>query len=289
MATKVLVLVVSALFLAAPARAEDKFFDSNGVQIRYVDEGTTGEPVVLIHGNGGSLNSWNTDGVTQNLSRDYRVIAFDARGHGKSGKPHDPAAYGRQMGLDVVRLLNHLGIKRAHIIGYSMGAIITAKLLTTHPDRFITATLGGAAGWFRWTAEDTKRKEQEAAETERECVSRSRIFRLAPVNGPKPTEEDIRKRSADCFANQDRFALAALQRGQKDHAVTADAAAAVDVPTLGIVGSLDPWLVDFKELKKLRPDMHLVVIEGATHGTAPRQPEFIADIRAFLAKHSASR
>jgi pimeloyl-ACP methyl ester carboxylesterase len=290
MAAKVLVLLVSALVFANPAFAEDKFFDSDGVRIRYVDEGR-GDPIVLIHGNGGRLEAWSDYGVFPAFARDHRVIAFDVRGHGKSAKPHDPAAYGPEMGLDIVRLLDHLGINRAHIIGYSMGAVIAAKLLTTHPDRFITATLSGSSGRFRWTAEDAKQNEQEAAEKERECVSRSQIYRLAPVNGPKPTDEEIRKRSADCFANphQDRFALAALHRGQKDNVISSAEAAAVKIPTLGIVGELDPWVVQFGELKSLRPDIDLVVLKGATHATTPRQPEFITTIRQFTAKHSAAR
>ena len=131
--------------------AQDQFFDSHGVQIHYVERGA-GEPIVLVHGRGESLQSWIDNGVLPDLASDYRVIAIDCRGHGMSGKPHDPKQYGAEMALDIVRLLDHLGISRAHIVGYSMGANITSQLLTVHPERFITATLGGAAGRFRWTA-----------------------------------------------------------------------------------------------------------------------------------------
>jgi len=129
--TRLITLAV-VLFLAATAHAQDRYFDSAGVRIRYVDRGK-GEPVVLLHGNGGSLQGWFDSGIAANLERDYRVIALDARGHGQSGKPRDAAAYGQQMGLDVVRLLDHLGIRRAHMVGYSMGASILGKLVTTHP------------------------------------------------------------------------------------------------------------------------------------------------------------
>ena len=273
--------------------AQEKFFDSNGVRIRYVDRGN-GEPVVLIHGNGTSLESCVDSGVLPNLARDYRVVALDARGHGKSGKPHDVKAYGPEMGLDVIRLLDHLGIRRAHIIGYSMGAHITAQLLTTHPERFLTATVGGAAGRFTWGKEELERSEEEAREKEKECISRSQIMRLAPVNGPKPTEDEIRKRSAACMAdpNQDRFAQAALTRGQRDQMITPAQVAAVRVPTLGVVGSLDDYLRDFDALKKLRPDVKVVVVEGATHGGdrgAGRRPEFIAAVRELLVSHRSSR
>ena len=121
-------------------------------------------------------------------------------------------------------------------------------------------------------------------------MSRSQIYRLAPTNGPKPDEEEIKRRSAACMAdpNQDRFALAALARSRKDGVITPAQVSAVTVPTLGVVGSLDGYLTDFQELKKLRPDVKLVVIDGATHGGergAMRRPEFIAAVREFIASN----
>ncbi len=266
--------------------AQDKFFDSNGVSIRYVEQGQ-GQPVVLVHGNGGRLETWTTTGVMQNLARDYRTIAFDARGHGKSGKPHDPKQYGREMELDIVRLLDHLGIGRAHIVGYSMGANTTAQLLTLHPERFLTATLVAGAGRVEWTPEDARRMEQEASEIEKECVSRSQIYRLAPLDAPKPTEQYIEAQSAACMTNvdQDRFALAALRRAFGDELTTTAQASAVQVPTLGVVGTQDAMLVRLEALKKLRPDLTLVVVDGATHAGERgiiRRAEFIVALRKFL-------
>src|SRR5688572_2364514 len=106
----------ATLPLARPG-LEDFFFDSAGVAIRYVEAGT-GAPVVLVHGYTSDLeDQWIGTGVLPALARMHRVIAFDARGHGRSGKPHAPAAYGPEMALDVVRLLDHLGIARAHVVG----------------------------------------------------------------------------------------------------------------------------------------------------------------------------
>ena len=99
----------------------DKFFDSNGVRIRYLEQGA-GQPLVLLHGQGNNVDAaWVRTGVLANLSKDHRVIAMDLRGHGKSGKPHEAQAYGEELGLDVIRLLDHLRIERAHILGYSLG------------------------------------------------------------------------------------------------------------------------------------------------------------------------
>ncbi len=288
-----LTTLAAVVLLAAPAHAQDLYLDSAGVRVRYVDRGK-GEPVVLLHGNGGSLQGWIDTGIAANLARDYRVIALDARGHGKSGKPRDPAAYGQQMGLDVVRLMDQLGIARAHLVGYSMGASILGKLVTTHPDRFLTLTMGGSTGRFKFTPAEAERIEREAAEKERECVSRSQMIRLAPIGQPPPTEATIQERSKACMAdpNQDRFALAALHRGFADLAVTADQVRSIQVPTVGIVGSLDGYLPDFKDMQALRPGMRLVVIDGASHGGptgAMARPEFVAAVRELLVAHPTTR
>lgn len=284
--------VVLVCLLAAPATGfgQDKFFDSNGVSIRYVERGA-GDAIVLLHGIGGNLETWTQNGRFQELAADYRVIAFDVRGHGKSGKPHDPKQYGREMALDAVRLLDHLGIARAHIVGYSMGGTLTSMLLTLRPDRFLTATLVAGAGRFDWTDELEKVAEQEASERERECISRTLIYRLAPPSEPKPTEEVMKVRSAACFAdpNHDRFAVAALTRSRRDSVISRADAAAVRVPTFGIVGSLDPNQAGLQELKRVRPDLKLVVLEGATHGGVRgvlARPEFMITLREFLAAHT---
>jgi pimeloyl-ACP methyl ester carboxylesterase len=161
------VAILWFLLIPVTGLTQDKFFDSNGVRVRYVEQGN-GDAILLIHNFGNNLERWIASGVLPNLARDYRVIAFDVRGHGKSGKPQDVNSYGREIGLDAIRLLDHLGIQKAHMIGYSMGARLVAQLLTTHSERFITATLGGHAGLFRWTREDAEVAEQEASEIERD-------------------------------------------------------------------------------------------------------------------------
>jgi pimeloyl-ACP methyl ester carboxylesterase len=123
-------------------------FISNGVPIQYSIEGK-GDPVVLIHGLFASARiNWRISGIIKALAKDYQVIAMDVRGHGGSGKPKEDEAYGVEMMEDVVRLLDHLNIQKAHVVGYSMGGMITMKLLTRHPDRARSAILGGM-GWLR--------------------------------------------------------------------------------------------------------------------------------------------
>lgn len=276
---------------ALAASTQGKVADLGGVKIHYIDEGR-GEPIVLLHGGGSSLESWVSAGVVANLSKDYRVIAFDARGHGRSDKPHDPKAYGRAQALDVVRLLDVLKIKQAHIVGFSLGGSTTSQLLTLHPERFITATLIGGPGRYPWTAEDQQRIEIEAAEVEKECISRSRMYRQAPV-GAKPTEEDYRKRAEACRADKDfdPLSTAASFRGYKEQALTEGELKSVKVPTLLVVGDLDHALKPTERLKQLRPDTAtLVVVEGASHTGArgiQRDPRLVTAIREYLARSRA--
>lgn len=181
-------IAAAVVFLSLPASiaAQDKFFESNGVRIHYVDQGA-GEPIVLIHPYAANLEAWIGAGVFPNLAKDHRVVALDLRGHGKSGKPNDPMAYGQELGRDVVRLMDHLGIPRVHIVGYSMGATITAKLLVTNPERFLSATLGAYSAVASWTAKDQQLMEALAIELESDTPFRS-IFspRRRPISRRRP-------------------------------------------------------------------------------------------------------
>ncbi len=273
--------------LSAPALAveDGKFADSNGVKIHYIDRGK-GEPIVLLHGGTSSLESWVSAGVVANLEKDFRVVAFDARGSGKSDKPRDANAYGRQQALDVPRLLDALAIERAHIVGFSLGASTVAQLLTLHPERFLTATQAGGAGRSPEAANDP-RILVEADEIEKSCVSRSRLYRQAPPNA-KPTEEEYQRREKLCRAdaNFDQFLVAASLRGYRDQAVTPEQMRAVNVPTLGIVGTLDHTLKEMLELRALRPAMKFVLLEGVSH-TGPSgiqgRPELVEAVRTLIA------
>src|SRR5688572_9268520 len=100
-------IALSVVCVPTVASRPDSTFFSAGVRIRYIDRGE-GEPVILLHGYTADIeDQWIETGVVPELARSNRVIAFDARGHGRSDKPHDPAAYGANMAHDVVRLLDH--------------------------------------------------------------------------------------------------------------------------------------------------------------------------------------
>lgn len=142
----VLVAGVGTLAYYLTARVPGEYFDSNGVRIHYTVEGA-GEPLILIHGLAANADiNWRRAGVNAMLRKDFQVIAFDCRGHGLSDKPHEKSQYGLEMVNDVTRLMDHLGVEKAHVAGYSMGGFIALEVAIRHPERVRSVALC-ASGW----------------------------------------------------------------------------------------------------------------------------------------------
>jgi pimeloyl-ACP methyl ester carboxylesterase len=277
------------VLVAAPgARAGNKHFDANGVKIRYTDQGQ-GEPVVLVHGFGANLEvQWDLPGIIKALARDHRVIALDVRGHGKSGKPHDPKKYGAEMAEDVVRLLDHLKIKKAHVVGYSMGAMITARLLVAHPDRLLTATLGGAGPARQGNPEMARFVERIADSLEQGKGIGPLIEALTPAGKPKPSPEQIEIINKVFTARNDTKALAAVARSWKALEVSDKELQANRVPVLALIGKDDPLKKGVDALRGQLVNLKTAVIPG-DHITAFAQPEFVRALRAFLDEHRVGK
>jgi pimeloyl-ACP methyl ester carboxylesterase len=280
------ILLILVYLAAGAASARDLYFDSAGARIRYVDEGR-GEPVVLIHGFTGTIErSWINTGVLPDLAREYRVVALDLRGHGHSDKPHHAAAY-EELGEDVIRLLDHLKIERAHAVGYSLGGIILARLLVAHPERFRSALLGGAA-YRRSRSEESDRAAEEAAKEIEAGIYRALIVSTAPTDEPPPSEEAIRARSREIAASADVKAHAALMRARRALLVSDAEIAKLAVPALAVVGSADPALPRIQAMKKRWPGLEVEVVRGAAHPTVherslARHPAILAAIRRHIA------
>ena len=280
-------LFVALMMCSAAVLAQDRYFESAGARLRYVERGS-GAPVVLVHGFTANIErAWIDTGVLPDLARDYRVIALDLRGHGKSDKPHDASAY-EPMATDVIALLDHLGIERAHLVGYSLGGIIAAKLLTTHPQRFRSAVLGAAA--HRRSRSERSEREADAAAREIEAgVYRALVVSTAPTDEPPPSEELILRRSREISHVNDRAAHAALMRSRRALLVTDAEVSKITVPTLAVVGAADPALPRIKAMQAIWPALELEVVPGAAHPTVharglPRRPEFLAAIRRHIAR-----
>ena len=121
------------------------YANNNGVMINYEVEGQ-GPPIVLQHGITSNLTSWRMNGYTAALRKDYKLILIDARGHGKSDKPHESDAYSPEhMTRDIITVLEDLGIEDASYWGFSMGGRIGFQFLRLHPSMFTSMIFGGAS------------------------------------------------------------------------------------------------------------------------------------------------
>src|SRR5262245_53584307 len=129
-------------------------FSSDGVRIAFIDEGEgngagAADAVLLLHGFASSVryNCHEPGWIAFLVRNGFRVIAMDDRGHGESEKLYQPGGYASAlMAEDARRLLDHLGIARADVMGYSMGARISAFLALAHPERVRSAVFAGLAG-----------------------------------------------------------------------------------------------------------------------------------------------
>ena len=264
---------------------EGHYFDSAGVRIHYTDEGK-GAPVLLVHGFANPANlQWRRTGRIAELSKKHRVIALDNRGHGRSDKPHDPKQYGMQMVEDLVRLLDHLKIQKAHVVGYSMGGFITLKMVTTHPDRILSAAACGA-GWDR-----TNQENRDFAEAVAKAVEHGDAGplpnRLGVPGRPLTFWEKSAARLSLAWFN-DPLALAAVMRGSQQMALTEQELRANKVPTLTIIGSQDGFLPDAKALTATMANHELLILEGKNHMNADVSGAFQRALQDFLARNAPS-
>lgn len=254
------VFILLMLVAVGPCLAGE-YFNSDGVRIYYAVEGK-GEPVVLIHGWVVDSSMWGA--VATTLAREFRVIALDCRGHGKSDKPHDPQAYGPQIAQDVVRLLDHLGIVRAHLVGYSMGAILAGEILAEHPERVLSAVFAGGAPVLEWDEDDLRETEAFLDRWNRDGLLQL-LTRLV-------------------LGDVDRVALTWANRSLREIRVSPTALQAYPGPVLFIYGSND-WPSTKRYVAAARlafRQSDLVVIPGADHLSTPSRREFAKNILQFL-------
>jgi pimeloyl-ACP methyl ester carboxylesterase len=251
-------------------------FDSDGVTIAFLGEGD-GFPTLLIHGFGSNyrVNWLSTSWVRDLVAAGRRVIALDNRGHGESDKPHDPAAYRvSMMAEDSRRLLDHLGVEKADVIGYSMGARIAASFALAHPARVRSAVFGGLG--------DTMVK-RELFSPSAPLIAALRADSLDEISDP-------RAGTYRTFADQtgsDREALVACILGARDPLPPADARR-IAVPVLVAVGSDDVGAGSAEGLAALIPGAEAFTIPGRDHMKAVGDKAHKAAVLAFLARQSCS-
>jgi pimeloyl-ACP methyl ester carboxylesterase len=257
---------------------EGHYLESNGVRIHYTDEGA-GTPVLLLHGLGVTSHlQWREGGQIAALSKDYRVIALDARGHGRSDRPHDPKLYGNEMSEDLARLLDHLKIDKAHVVGYSMGGHIALKFAVTHPDRVLSAAVC-AAGWVQPTPENLAFSEGVAQDFER-----GELGLILKRLGGYPElnyAERLGVWAALTLSGSSR-PFAAAARGSHDLGVTENQLRDNKVPVLTLIGDKDGLFPNAQALHDRMAKHQLVVLPGMTHGSAGGDAAFLQGLEVFL-------
>jgi pimeloyl-ACP methyl ester carboxylesterase len=252
-------------------------FSSDGVQIAYIDT-VESEPaardrplVLLIHGfASNAATNWVQTGWVRTLTdAGYRVVAFDNRGHGASEKLYDIQDYGSPlMAEDAQRLLDHLGVAQAHVMGYSMGARITAFLLLNHPGRVASAVFGGMGiNMVRGMGGrgDGIAEALEAPSLDDVTEPGARMFRAFA----EQTKSDLK-------------ALAACMRSARDP-ITAERLATVACPVLVGVGTDDTIAGSAAELAALMPRGQFVDLVGRDHNKAVGDKGFKTAVVEFLA------
>lgn len=251
-------------------------FHNDGFEIAFIDQppvnGGEGEPVLLIHGFASSyLVNWISPGWVKTLTEaGYRVIALDNRGHGRSTKSYNPAAYTpSEMATDAAALLDHLSIEKAHVFGYSMGARISAFLALEHPEKIATMILGGLGygmidGVGDW---DPIADALVAPDPEAITHPRGKMFRT--------------------FADQtrsDRQALAACIATSRE-LVSEAQMTTITAPVLVGVGTKDDIAGSAQRLAALLPNGEAFDIEGRDHMLAVGDRTFKARVIEFLKEH----
>ena len=248
-------------------------FSSGGVEIAY-DESGAGAPILLIHGFGSNhaVNWQSTTWVGTLTHAGRRVIAMDVRGHGRSGRLYDPAAYDPwTMAGDAANLIDHLGLGAVDVMGYSMGARIAACLAIDYPEKVRTLVIGGMGAALL-----------ERIGGEEEIAAALRAPSLDDVTG------DV-GRAYRKFAEQtqsDREALAACIIGQRA-AIPAGRLKEIAVPVLVAVGEKDRVAGSPHALAALIPGAEALVIPNRDHMLATGDRAFKAGVLDFLARNGS--
>lgn len=255
-----LALLAAGFVRAQPDRGP-LFTSFDGTKIHFDTVGR-GRPVVLLHGFITNGESWKRAPVRQALAdAGFKVVTLDLRGNGRSDRPHDAGAYRNDAELkDVMALMKHLGLTNYDVVGYSRGAILTAKLLTMDaPVR--RAVMGGMSADF----------------TDPNWYRRKNFYEALTKPGSHPDLQpavDYAKKSG-----ADTVALARMQEFQP--VTTRAELGRVRVPLLVVNGDRDTDNGNPQELVDAVPGARLVVVPG-DHGGAMRTPEFAQAVVSFL-------
>jgi pimeloyl-ACP methyl ester carboxylesterase len=230
------------------------YAENQGVRIHYEIEGE-GPPLVLQHGFTSHLESWRTNGYVDALRQEYQLVLVDARGHGASDKPHDPAAYAPALRAgDMAAVLDDLGVKSACFWGYSMGGRIGFAVTKYAPERLLALVVGGMHAFERRLPAASLLDGTDA-----EAFAAALITRW----GGKP-EILAPKRRKELFAND----FQALAAAQQDEPSLEDVLPTIKVPCLVYAGDRDTYYEGAEKSLRAIPGGRFVALRGLNHHAA---------------------
>jgi pimeloyl-ACP methyl ester carboxylesterase len=277
------ILLLSILPLAQTQICETSSIDTGSRRITYRETGQ-GEPVLLLHGLADTGDVWCRLGLFQELSADWHVIAPDLRGHGGSLRQGLAArdADGRAMTTELLELLDHLGIERCHVVGFSLGGMIALDLVARAPERLHSATIVGFG--LPEVATFGPRMELLAQSLDRGTEGDGFLPLLLPPEGEPEAEElnALRRAGRAMLAVNDATAMAGVVRGLVELVpeLPEDPPA---LPLRVLIGELDAFLEDVDRLRERWPRIEVEVLADTDHIGALRHPVFRDGLAAFLA------
>lgn len=275
-----LVIILGLLLFIFKYRVKGNFFDSDGCKIHYTIEGN-GPFLILIHGYAVNADiNWRWNGIIRKLRKHFTTIALDLRGHGLSEKPTKPGSYGIEMAKDVIRLMDHLKIDKAYIMGYSMGGFITLKLVTMYPERIIKAVVGGAG--YEKPNEDNIKILMELVKSLDSGKGYAPLINALEPDRKEPPFWKLKIIDFGLNMLSEPQAMANVMKQFPEMEVTEEQLKNNQVPILAIVGTNDPLKVGTVAMEKYLNNARYVYLEGKDHATAIMGPKFYKPVLEFL-------
>jgi pimeloyl-ACP methyl ester carboxylesterase len=261
----------------------------DGETLAYIDRGNpSGPAVVLIHGYTDNARDWVP--LLPYLSKHYRLILVDIRGHGQSSKPE--CCYSRlDFAYDIKLLLDGLGVPKADIVGHSLGSIIAQTFAEYWPERTAHVVLISSTGGYPPDQPKQPAQFDYAAEIRKlkEPIDPDSPFMIAWWDSPTPVDPDfIRRQRKDAAGIPLRVWLAVLDEGLRADNAYAELQATLPrlkAPTLLIWGSKDPIMEEEvrQSLRKALPAAKVKIFEGLGHNPIWEDPRDVAQsINGFL-------
>ena len=248
----------------------------------YYEIAGEGQPLLLVHGLGSSTRDWELQVAF--FSPDYRVIAFDVRGHGRSDKPPGPYSI-PLFADDTAELIRSLGIARAHVMGISMGGMIAFQLAVDAPELVKSLVIVNSAPELILRSFKERVRFLQRLLVVRLLGMRKMGEVLSARLLPKPEHQDLRRKFVERWAQNDKRAYLDSLWALVGWSV-AEHLSEIKAPTLVVAADEDYSPVSVKQAYVGRmPHAELVMIADSRHATPVEQPEaFNKVVAAFLAR-----